>query len=267
MNNLQIETITPAMAKGYLSRNFNNRNLTKSHVAFLKSEILAGNYKLNGQSIVLGTTGRLLDGQHRLTAIVETGMAVQSVVMHDVDEGSFTTIDTGKQRGGCDALHIHGAKNSKHIASAIRKILDKFGSQRRLIGSDTHKIGNTEYVDFYKKNRADLDALFELSHAWVLKGSRVLSESEAMAYVYLMRIEDDSAYEFIEEVITGERRNPNSNAAQTLRKKLIDTRLSGLTARDTQKRDWVLLAFRKYYNDKNISKIMVRSPFRFLEDV
>jgi hypothetical protein len=82
-----------------------------------------------------------------------------------------------------------------------------------------------------------------------------------------MRVEDDSAYEFIEEVVTGEKKNFKSNAAQTLRKKLIDTRLSGLTARDTQKRDWVLLAFRKYYNDRNVSKIMVRSPFRFLEDV
>jgi hypothetical protein len=267
MHNLQIETITPAMAEGYLGRNFNNRNLTKSHVAFLKSELLAGNYKLNGQSIVIGTTGRLLDGQHRLTAVVETGVPIQSVVMHNVDEEAFTTIDTGKQRGGCDALHIHGAKNSKHLASAIRKILDKFGSRRRTVGSDTHKIGNTEYVDFYKKNRGDLDALFELAHAWVLKGSRILSESEVMAYVYLMRVEDDSAYEFIEEVVTGEKKNFKSNAAQTLRKKLIDTRLSGLTARDTQKRDWVLLAFRKYYNDRNVSKIMVRSPFRFLEDV
>jgi len=265
MSNLQIETITPSMAKTYLSRNINNRSLTKNHLAFLKSEMLAGNFKLNGQSIVLGSTGRLLDGQHRLTAIIETGISIQSVVMHDVDESVFTTIDTGKQRGGYDALHIHGAKNSKHLASAIRKILDRFGSERRLIGSDTHKIGNTEYVDFYKKNKRDLEALFELCHGWILRGSRVVSESEAMAYVYLMRVEHDSAYEFIEEVITGDKKNPNSNSAQTLRKKLIDTKLTGLTARDTQKRDWVLTAFRHYYTGTNISKIVVRNPLRFTD--
>jgi len=263
MSNLQVETITPAKAKAYLGKNSSNRNLTRNHLAFLKSEILAGNFKLNGQSIVLGTTGRLLDGQHRLTAIVETGIPIQSVVMHDVDESVFTTIDTGKQRGGYDALHIHGAKNSKHLASAIRKVLDKFGSERRSIGTATHKVGNTEYVDFYKAHKNDLESLFELTHAWILRGSRVMSESEAMAYVYLMRSEDDLAYDFIEEVITGDRKNYDSNAAQTLRKKLIDTKLTGLTVRDTQKRDWVLTAFRHYYVGTNISKIVVRTPQRF----
>jgi len=263
MSNLQIETITPSVAKTYLGKNYNNRNLAKNHVAFLKSELIAGNYKLNGQSIVLGKSGRLLDGQHRLTAVVETGIPIQSVVMHDVEEDTFATIDTGKARGGYDALHIHGAKNSKHMASAIRKILDKVGSERRVIGSATHKIGNTEYVDFYKAHKGDLNALFELTHAWILKGSRILSESEAMAYVFLMRGESDMAYEFIEEVVTGERKNPDSNAAQTLRKKLIDTKLSGLSVRETQKRDWVVTAFRHYYNNTDISKIVVRKPQRF----
>jgi hypothetical protein len=263
MSNAQIETITPDMAKAYLANNNNNRNITKTHIAFLKSEILSGNYKMNGQSIVLGSTGRLLDGQHRLTAVVETGIPIQSIVVHNVDEATFVTMDTGKARGGCDALDIYGATNSKHMASAIRKVLQKFSNTHNYLDGVRHKISNPEFVKYYKQHTDELDDLYEMTHAWILKGNKLLSESDSMAFIILLREESNDAYDFIEEIITGEKINKTSNAAQICRKKLIDTRVSGMNVRETQKRDWVIYSFRKYIKNINMKKMSIRDSQSF----
>jgi len=263
MSIAQIETITPTVAKAYLEKNSNNRNINKSHVAFLAKELLDGNYQMNGQSIVIGKSGRLLDGQHRLTAVIRAGVPISAVVVHGVDEESFVTMDTGKPRGGADALTIAGAKFTNHMASAIRKIIEKFSQKRTAFDGTTCKLSNTEYTRFYQEHDEELLGLFEMAHAWVLKGNRVLSESDAMAFIVLLRDESNEIYDFLQEVITGIRLKDSSNAAQTCRKKLLDMGIAGMQIRESQKRDWVISAFRNYVKDKNISKIQIRNPMKF----
>jgi len=264
MSNARIETITPDKAKAY-SANNNNRSINKMNLAFLKSEILAGNYQMNGQTIVISTSGKLLDGQHRLTAVVETGLPIESIVVNNVDEDTFVTMDTGKPRGGSDALDIHGVQNSKHIASAIRKIVQRFSHSHAYLDRVRYKISNPEFVKYYDKNAKELNDLYEMTHTWALQGNKVVSESDAMAFIFLLKVEGDEIYDFMEELLTGREINPNSNAAQVLRQKLIRNSFSGHRTLDTERRDLVIHSFRKYKNNHNIKKIMIRNPLEFIE--
>jgi len=265
MSNARIETITPDKAKAYLANNNNNRSINKMNLAFLKSEILAGNYQMNGQTIVISTSGKLLDGQHRLTAVVETGLPIESIVVNNVDEDTFVTMDTGKPRGGSDALDIHGVQNSKHIASAIRKIVQRFSHSHAYLDRVRYKISNPEFVKYYDKNAKELNDLYEMTHTWALQGNKVVSESDAMAFIFLLKVEGDEIYDFMEELLTGREINPNSNAAQVLRQKLIRNSFSGHRTLDTERRDLVIHSFRKYKNNHNIKKIMIRNPLEFIE--
>jgi DnaJ-domain-containing protein 1 len=265
MSNARIETITPDKAKAYLANNNNNRSINKMNLAFLKSEILAGNYQMNGQTIVISTSGKLLDGQHRLTAVVETGLPIESIVVNNVDEDTFVTMDTGKPRGGSDALDIHGVQNSKHIASAIRKIVQRFSHSHAYLDRVRYKISNPEFIKYYDKNAKELNNLYEMTHTWALQGNKVVSESDAMAFIFLLKTEGDEIYDFMEELLTGREINPHSNAAQVLRQKLIRNSFSGHRTLDTERRDLVIHSFRKYKNNHNIKKIMIRNPLEFIE--
>ncbi len=91
--------ITPELAKHLLATtNHDNRPLKPAHV---KMPVTAINdeWMLNGETIAFSKSGRLLDGQHRLTACVNTGKAFQTVIIKGIeDEAAFGTIDTGKPR-------------------------------------------------------------------------------------------------------------------------------------------------------------------------
>ena len=257
------ETITPEVAKALLENNTNNRSITQGHLALIKSEILLGKWQYNGQPIIIGESGRLLDGQHRLTAVVETGIPIDTVIMRGINEDAFVTIDTGKIRGGSDVLSIAGSKHGNHIASAIRKVLEQFGGSKKCQGKYSHKISNSEYLVMYEEHGEELTDLFDMTHSWVLNGSRLLSESDAVAFIILARDESSEIYNFLEEVITGFKINSKSNAAQTCRKKIIDMKFSGNQIREFQKKDWVLYCFRKYINGLNCKNIVIKNPMKF----
>lgn len=103
--NVTIELVTPQQALQMLQHNYGNRPLRKSFVDQYVDDILRGKWKLSHQGIAISKEGRLLDGQHRLTAIVESGISIQMVIARNVDEASFFVMDRGKTRSLRDILN------------------------------------------------------------------------------------------------------------------------------------------------------------------
>lgn len=119
----QIELITPEIAAQYLKKNGANRTLTERHVARLEKAMRDGEWTLNGEAIKFDRNGRLIDGQHRMQAVIRSGECVRMLVVYDVPEGSFDTLDTGRTRSGGDVLSIIGHINTNVLASAARIVL------------------------------------------------------------------------------------------------------------------------------------------------
>lgn len=103
----EVVTITPREAAKWLEHNKANRPLTKNHVLFLANELKAGHWRLNGQAIIIAEDESILDGQHRLHAIIESGIKMTTMVVYGVDREAFTTMDTGKVRSPGDTLCLH----------------------------------------------------------------------------------------------------------------------------------------------------------------
>lgn len=116
---VELTTVTPEMALNWINENREtaNRHLNNTVVAKYASDIANGNWQVNGSSIVFSKDGKLLDGQHRLHAIVKAGKPVQTLVITGVDEIAFETIDTGLKRRVADALHIMGYPQSNALAT------------------------------------------------------------------------------------------------------------------------------------------------------
>ncbi len=91
-------TITPQQAADWLENNKDNRKLSNHKVREYLNEIKSGRWRYTHQGIAFDTDGFLLDGQHRLEAIKEAGIATKMVVAYGVNRGEFTIIDRGFPR-------------------------------------------------------------------------------------------------------------------------------------------------------------------------
>lgn len=119
----RVETITPVLAEEYLRHNTKNRQLRKNLVSFYAEQMRKGQWMLNGESIVFSEDGTLVDGQHRLAAVVEANLNVEMLVVKNVSPDSFATIDSGATRKIADTFYVKGIPNATHVASIIGKYL------------------------------------------------------------------------------------------------------------------------------------------------
>lgn len=123
--NIEIIAITPQLASQWLATNTdNNRNISNTTVARYAADMINGQWKITGEAIKFDTAGKLIDGQHRLTAVVASHKTVQMAVITDLEPDIISVIDTGRVRTGADALTIAGfAENANNIAALARKII------------------------------------------------------------------------------------------------------------------------------------------------
>lgn len=91
--------VTPEMASEWLEANRVNRRVRSRAVDRITRDIKRGRWIYNGQSIVFSKTWRLLDGQHRLMAIVAAGVAVEAAVATGVEDAAMDRIDTNGAGG------------------------------------------------------------------------------------------------------------------------------------------------------------------------
>lgn len=121
---MKVETkfVSPVMAEHMLKTMGPNRPVATSRVMTLANEMRLGKWQLNGETIIVSDTGRLLDGQHRLLAIIESGCTVQLAIASDVPEESFQTIDTGKARSHGDIGAMAGVVRPKASMAAANMV-------------------------------------------------------------------------------------------------------------------------------------------------
>ena len=100
--------ITPETAKQMLEKNTkNNRSVRPSHVAWLAGMIERGEFTTTHQGIAFAENGDLIDGQHRLHAIVKANRAVVMSVTTGLDNKAFDSFDIGIKRTMYDLTNIN----------------------------------------------------------------------------------------------------------------------------------------------------------------
>lgn len=119
--------ISPKKAMELLYGNYDNRNLNDRHVEMLTKAIKTGHWMLNGESIIIDNEGRLLDGQHRLYAVIKSGVTVPMLIVEGIDVKSFITLNNLiKIRRGEDVLSSgsDGAPNAAKANALIKHVIN-----------------------------------------------------------------------------------------------------------------------------------------------
>src|SRR5215471_7565954 len=86
--------LSPERAAELLEHNSYNRPLSQPHVERIARQIRDGKWKFNGDTIKISTNGDVLDGQHRLWAVLEAKKAIETVIVYGIERDAFATIDT-----------------------------------------------------------------------------------------------------------------------------------------------------------------------------
>jgi hypothetical protein len=104
-----IETITPEIAKQWLDVNSRNRKLHNPTVRRLTAAIRRGEWMSDcTDGIGLASNGAVVNGQHRLEAVIEADTAVEALVVRNVSPDVIKVIDMGLHRNFAQILQIDG---------------------------------------------------------------------------------------------------------------------------------------------------------------
>lgn len=114
--------LTPDMASKLLERNTHNRSISGSRVEQYMTDMKAGNWAFNGEAIKIAADGQILDGQHRLWAIVEGETAIQTLLITGLANQAQETMDQGRPRSLGDVLKLRGEPQFTTLAATTKLV-------------------------------------------------------------------------------------------------------------------------------------------------
>lgn len=88
---VEVEVIDPEKAAEYLSHNAMHRKPKQKKIDKYVAEMVNGEWKFNGKSLIFDSNGRLLNGQHRLYAVIQSGVSLKTLVVRGVDPSVLET--------------------------------------------------------------------------------------------------------------------------------------------------------------------------------
>ncbi len=182
--------IDPETAQSWLDEhNTHNRKLREAHVLTMARDMNKGRWSFNGAPIVFCEDGRLLDGQHRLAAIVKSKSAIPFIVLRGVSEDAQHTMDTGARRTAADAWELAGRdSNSRRVTAVARFALiidDKV---------DGDKASTAEIFDFVDQNPLIIHCVNQAGASW--KSSGLTPRVYDYCFWRLTEVDKDDALAF-----------------------------------------------------------------------
>lgn len=154
-----LRLVTPQMAEEILAKNTRNRPINKAYVRQLRRDLEEGRWKVTHQGVALADDGTVLDGQHRLLAIRDSGIAAPLFVAEGVDHDAFDAIDQHLKRTGGQVLAMAGVtKDAPRIMAMAKAIL--------AVVYGVTKPANTEAAQFAVKHQTELELFLPVSRQY-----------------------------------------------------------------------------------------------------
>jgi len=82
-----------------------------------------GHWLFTGDAIRFTTQPELIDGQHRMKALIEADIALQMVCVFGLEPNAKHALDMGRKRSAADVLALKGFPQSSRLSGAARQLL------------------------------------------------------------------------------------------------------------------------------------------------
>lgn len=219
--------MTPDAAQDILDRNTKGqRSITKVTVEKYASDMSTMDWQFNGAPVLISNKNELLDGQHRLTAIKESGISQIMLVVHGVDANAMATIDAGRARSYSDILKIREFANHSYLAGLTSRVWQWWHGNYGVpncarVPNPTHLGSAPSHAqrDFWwKKVEETYQVSLVTATTFGIGAARKMTAVDrggispgtySLAYVVLSAIDPYTRDQFFNEVL-GETENPNT---------------------------------------------------------
>lgn len=181
--------LTPMLAEELLAINDDNRPISKSRVNAYMHDIIAGNWALNGETIIISRDGRMNDGQHRCRAVINANQSIPVVLIFGLDRESRLTTNQGKAKGAGDYAGMLGIDNARGVTAVARMVLT-WKDARQVTGS--RAVSHADTLAFLRENEARLQDAYRLSRR-MYKTARPLGACAVLGSCFYLCAEIDEA--------------------------------------------------------------------------
>lgn len=187
-----LELMTPERADSILkNQNPKNRKIRDRSVEKIAFDIISNNWRVTHQAIAFSSDGELLDGQHRLSAIVKAKKAVRLYVKYGLDKECMDVIDSGNCRTASDTLRLRfDAKSSSTAAAAIKHYFI-YRRYPKVVWSNVVKPSHSEISEYYHENREAVDRATELALTGHRRFKKLGKTTIATVFLLVYELKED----------------------------------------------------------------------------
>lgn len=252
------EYITPDVAEHLLRTNSKNRRISQPRVAIIAQAMKDNQYIPTHEGIGVDIDGILIDGQHRLVAILQTGLAQWILVTRGMPSVCREFIDIGKPRTAYDIAVVLQRFNKNSDFAIVRKL--EYG----IIPSTQWNIQPYKLFELCDKYSDGLDFISNIG------GSDIKSPvSTAIVRCYLADRNTEPKLKRFVEVLKGD--NPigqYESAAVKLREFIIRNRNDSYSGQRNLNRNEILYyttesALINFLHGKNVKSLVRVSEEKF----
>lgn len=139
------------MARAFLERNTHNRRPSAAETRDWATKLRTGRAHHTHQGVAFDVLGRLVDGQTRLQAIVETKVPADMMVSVGWPAENFAVVDSGRRRTAAQVLNMEGAAQAA-LAAGIARLCFLAGVWGpSLLDHSSDRVGNDVIAEVYGK--------------------------------------------------------------------------------------------------------------------
>jgi hypothetical protein len=253
METLEItkQLITPSIAKKYLEQNINNRRYSQPVLLRYTADMINNKWKQDtGECIKISKTGRILDGQHRLKAVILSNCSIYFYVATNIDDSVFDVLDTGKARNSSDCFYVAGIKASNTIPSMI-SYYNLLKDNKRSGVQINQKATNSNLLEQYYQDELFWDNIARSSNSWYVAFAKILKPSMIGGfYAHFYKLNSNKAEAFMNQLCTGS--EISNSIINLLRNKLMQDKMSPRKMPTTLKMALIIKAWNHYINNNNV---------------
>lgn len=193
----EVEIIDPARAEELLGRMAPNRNTRPSKIERYANDMAEGRWLPTGEAIKVTPDGRVIDGEHRLRAIIKADVAIETLIVYGIEATHRVAMDTGATRTFADHLKFQGERECTNLAAAVLALWQRHTGNPRTRPDVSHQ-QLTEMLDDHPGIRHSVQAT-RPAHA-ALRVSHGLC---AALHYDMTAIEPEDADDFWHRLATG----------------------------------------------------------------
>lgn len=217
--NTQTMTVTPELAASWLESNTQNRSMSKVTVERYANDMKNGNWALNHQGIAFDSDGVLVDGQHRLQAVVKSSTQVKMAVTWGA---SRSGVDELRPRSTHDAIRCANLSDwieTRHLQIS-RQMISTFSD-----GTVNGRVVSTTDILKFTEQHRDVIEFSADQFRTARRGvsAAMVKASVAVAAYYYPR---EKLADFVSMLYSGVVSRPSQSAVIRAREMLTDQKVT-----------------------------------------